>query len=142
MRVHGMQTSLRRATDDDVARLVAWHNDPEVARFWDDERFTVPELQERLGRPDVEAWIAGTSRAAEGRLRRRVAPSGRRRAHLGVGADGLPALVGLGIVLRVAVGLVGIGDGRLLELVVPVVGARAFHILFGHEGRPSRPVRA
>lgn len=40
MRVHGMQTSLRRVTDDDVARLVAWHDDPNVARFWDDEHFT------------------------------------------------------------------------------------------------------
>ena len=56
-RVHGVQTSLRRATNDDVARLVAWHDDPEIARFWDDERFTEAEMRERLARPDVEAWI-------------------------------------------------------------------------------------
>jgi aminoglycoside 6'-N-acetyltransferase len=56
-RVHGTQTSLRRATEDDVTRLVAWHDDPDVARFWDDERFTEEEMRERLARPDVEAWI-------------------------------------------------------------------------------------
>jgi len=56
-RVHGSLTSLRRATGDDVARLVAWHDDPDVARFWDDERFTADELRERIARPDVEAWI-------------------------------------------------------------------------------------
>lgn len=57
MRVHGMQTSLRRATGDDVERLVAWHDDPEIARYWDDERFMEAEMRERLARPDVEAWI-------------------------------------------------------------------------------------
>jgi aminoglycoside 6'-N-acetyltransferase len=57
MRVHGMQTSLRRATDDDVATLVQWHDDPDVVRFWDDERFTDAEMRERLARSDVEAWI-------------------------------------------------------------------------------------
>ena len=57
MRVHGTQTSLRRATNDDVTRLVAWHNDPDVARYWDDERFTDAEMRERLARPGVEAWI-------------------------------------------------------------------------------------
>jgi aminoglycoside 6'-N-acetyltransferase len=56
-RVRGALTSLRRATDDDVARLVAWHDDPDVARYWDDERFTETEMRERLARPGVEAWI-------------------------------------------------------------------------------------
>jgi aminoglycoside 6'-N-acetyltransferase len=56
-RVHGALTSLRPATDDDVARLVAWHDDPDVARYWDDEHFTEAEMRERLARPDVEAWI-------------------------------------------------------------------------------------
>jgi aminoglycoside 6'-N-acetyltransferase len=56
-RVHGTQTSLRRASDDDVARLVAWHDDPDVARFWDDEHFTEVEMRERLARSDVESWI-------------------------------------------------------------------------------------
>ena len=55
--VRGELTSLRPATDGDVDRLVAWHADPEVARFWDDETFTVDEMRERLARADVDAWI-------------------------------------------------------------------------------------
>jgi aminoglycoside 6'-N-acetyltransferase len=55
--VRGHLTQLRRATDDDVDRLVGWHADPDVARFWDDETFTPEEMSARLARPDVEAWI-------------------------------------------------------------------------------------
>jgi len=55
--VHGHATSLRRVGDDDVDRLVAWHADPDVARYWDDETFTRDEMVERLARDDVEAWI-------------------------------------------------------------------------------------
>ena len=51
------KTTLRRATDDDVDRLVAWHADPDVSRYWDDETFTRDEVHARLARPDVEAWI-------------------------------------------------------------------------------------
>jgi aminoglycoside 6'-N-acetyltransferase len=67
-RVHGSLTSLRRATEADVARLVAWHDDPEVARFWDDEHFTEAEMLERLARPDVEAWIVEAGDEAIGYL--------------------------------------------------------------------------
>lgn len=49
--------SLRRAGGDDVERLVGWHADPDVARYWDDETFTEAEMEERLARPDVDAWI-------------------------------------------------------------------------------------
>ena len=49
--------ALRPATAGDVDRLVAWHADPEVARFWDDETFTHAEMEERLARADVDAWI-------------------------------------------------------------------------------------
>jgi aminoglycoside 6'-N-acetyltransferase len=55
--VHGRLTTLRPADGDDVDRLVAWHADPEVARYWDGETFTRAEMAERLARPDVEAWI-------------------------------------------------------------------------------------
>jgi RimJ/RimL family protein N-acetyltransferase len=55
--VHGRMTQLRVAAADDVERLVAWHADPDVARFWDGETFTPAEMSERLERPDVEAWI-------------------------------------------------------------------------------------
>jgi aminoglycoside 6'-N-acetyltransferase len=41
----------------DVDRLVAWHADPEVAHYWDGETFTRAEMEERLARDDVEAWI-------------------------------------------------------------------------------------
>jgi aminoglycoside 6'-N-acetyltransferase len=55
--VRGRLTTLRPAGADDVDRLVAWHLDPEVARYWDDETFTRAEMAERLKRADVEAWI-------------------------------------------------------------------------------------
>ena len=55
--VRGRLTTLRPADADDVDRLVAWHADPEVARYWDDETFTRAEMEERLARRDVEAWI-------------------------------------------------------------------------------------
>jgi aminoglycoside 6'-N-acetyltransferase len=55
--VRGRLTVLRPADAGDVDRLVAWHADPEVARYWDGETFTPPEMQDRLAREDVEAWI-------------------------------------------------------------------------------------
>jgi aminoglycoside 6'-N-acetyltransferase len=55
--VRGRLTALRPAGADDVDRLVAWHADPEVAHYWDDETFTHAEMEERLARDDVEAWI-------------------------------------------------------------------------------------
>jgi aminoglycoside 6'-N-acetyltransferase len=55
--VHGRLTTLRPADAGDVDRLVAWHADPEVARYWDDETFTPGEIGERLAREDVGAWI-------------------------------------------------------------------------------------
>ena len=48
---------LRPADADDVDRLVAWHADPDVARYWDGETFTDGEMHERLARPDVDMWI-------------------------------------------------------------------------------------
>jgi aminoglycoside 6'-N-acetyltransferase len=59
--VHGRLTTLRPAGADDVDRLVAWHADPEVARYWDGETFTPAEMEERLAREDVEAWIVEES---------------------------------------------------------------------------------
>ena len=58
--IRGVRTSLRRAGEDDVDLLVAWHADPDVARYWDDETFTREELAERLARDDVDAWIVET----------------------------------------------------------------------------------
>lgn len=61
VRVRGRLTELRPAYADDVDRLVAWHADPEVSRHWDDETFTREQMEERLARPDVEAWIVEES---------------------------------------------------------------------------------
>jgi aminoglycoside 6'-N-acetyltransferase len=66
--VRGRLTTLRRADADDVDRLVAWHADPEVARYWDDETFSRAQMEERLGREDVEAWIVEESREPVGYL--------------------------------------------------------------------------
>ena len=58
--MQGIRTQLRAATTDDVERLVAWHADPDVRRYWDDETFTHDEMRERLARDDVDAWIVET----------------------------------------------------------------------------------
>src|SRR5215831_11141719 len=50
-------TRLRPATDDDADLLVAWHADPEVSRYWDDETFTRDEILDLLHRPDVDTYI-------------------------------------------------------------------------------------
>jgi len=52
-----VRTTVRAATDLDAPLLAAWHADPEVSRYWDDETFTVDELRERLARDAVDAWI-------------------------------------------------------------------------------------
>lgn len=48
---------IRLAEVTDAELLVQWHNDPDVARYWDDERFTRDEMIARLRRADVEAHI-------------------------------------------------------------------------------------
>jgi aminoglycoside 6'-N-acetyltransferase len=57
LRLQGRLTVVRTATVDDADLLVAWHGDPEVARFWDGETFTRDDMLERLRRPDVEAYV-------------------------------------------------------------------------------------
>jgi aminoglycoside 6'-N-acetyltransferase len=64
--LHGRLTSIRPATEHDVDLLVAWHADPEVSRFWDDETFTREEMLVRLGRPDVEAFVVEAGGAPVG----------------------------------------------------------------------------
>ena len=59
---------MRPATDDDAELLVAWHADPEVSRYWDDETFTRDEVLERLHREPVDAWIVETGGEAVGYL--------------------------------------------------------------------------
>ncbi len=53
----GAFTIIRSATQDDVDLLVAWHADPDVARYWDGETFTREEMLLRLTRPDVDPYV-------------------------------------------------------------------------------------
>jgi aminoglycoside 6'-N-acetyltransferase len=55
--VRGSLTTVRPATEDDVGRLVAWHADPDVSRYWDDKTFTPEQMRERLARTEVDPWI-------------------------------------------------------------------------------------
>jgi aminoglycoside 6'-N-acetyltransferase len=57
LRLHGELTEVRPATEDDVELLVAWHADPDVARYWDGKTYTEEEMRARLARPDVDAYI-------------------------------------------------------------------------------------
>jgi len=57
MRVHGTLTVTRPATSGDVDLLVAWHADPEVARYWDGKTFTREQMVARLARAHVDGWI-------------------------------------------------------------------------------------
>jgi aminoglycoside 6'-N-acetyltransferase len=53
----GRLTELRRAGESDAELLVAWHADPEVSRYWDDETFTREEILDSLRDETVDAWI-------------------------------------------------------------------------------------
>lgn len=57
LRLHGRLTVVRAATADDADRLVGWHADPEVSRFWDDETYTREEILDRLARGEVESFV-------------------------------------------------------------------------------------
>ena len=68
VRVRGRLTALRPAGSGDVDRLVEWHSDPEVSRYWDGETFTRAEMADRLARGDVESWIVDEGDAPVGYL--------------------------------------------------------------------------
>jgi aminoglycoside 6'-N-acetyltransferase len=58
--IRGEATVVRPVGDADAELLVAWHDDSEVARYWDDERFTREQMLARLRRPDVDAYLVET----------------------------------------------------------------------------------
>ena len=102
--VTGELTVVRPATEADAEILVAWHADPEVARYWDDEKFTRDEMLLRLNAPDVDAYIVEAggepvgylqawfdSRPDTGGLDMFLIPSARGR---GLGPDAARALAG------------------------------------------------
>ena len=71
VRVHGSLTTIRPASLADVDLLVAWHGDPEVARYqsWDSsysmadaERFLVSQRDVELGAPGVWMRLAAVHR--------------------------------------------------------------------------------
>ena len=66
--LRGEQAVVRVADERDADLLVAWHDDPEVARFWDDERFTREEMLERLRRAEVEAFVVEANEEPVGYL--------------------------------------------------------------------------
>jgi aminoglycoside 6'-N-acetyltransferase len=66
--VCGEQTTLRPVEEHDVDRLLAWHADPEVSRFWDDETFTRESMLARLARPDVTPYLVLAADAPIGSL--------------------------------------------------------------------------
>ena len=94
-------TTLRPATEADVELLVAWHADPDVARFWDGKTYTPDQMRERLARSHVDAFIVEASGtpvgyvqawrgdAAEGGLDMFLVPAARGR---GLGPDAARAL--------------------------------------------------
>jgi aminoglycoside 6'-N-acetyltransferase len=101
----GLLTTVRAATDDDVDLLVAWHADPEVSRYWDDETFTADEVRERLARGAVDAWIVEADGAPVGYLQSWWEEGDPRRG----GLDGFlaPAARGRGLMPEAARTLAG-----------------------------------
>lgn len=58
MTIRGERTALRPVVvPDDVDMLLEWHADPDVIRYWDDETFTREQMELRLMRANVEAYI-------------------------------------------------------------------------------------
>jgi aminoglycoside 6'-N-acetyltransferase len=57
IRLRGLLTVVRPATEADAELLTDWHADPEVARYWDWETFTLEEMRRRLARPDVDHYV-------------------------------------------------------------------------------------
>jgi aminoglycoside 6'-N-acetyltransferase len=88
-------TVVRRATLEDVDRLVGWHADPEVSRYWDGETFTREEICARLERRDVGSWIVEELGEPVGYLQSWQEEGGPRRG----GLDGFltPAARGRGL---------------------------------------------
>jgi RimJ/RimL family protein N-acetyltransferase len=92
--------SYRAANAADVPLLVAWHDDPEVSRYWDGETFSEPEMRERLERTDVDMWILEEDGVPVGHLQSWWAEGSPRRG----GIDGflIPSARGRGIMPAVA----------------------------------------
>jgi aminoglycoside 6'-N-acetyltransferase len=95
-----VKTAIRPATLDDVPLLVAWHADPEISRYWDDETFTVEQMRARLERDAVDAYILEEDGEPVGYLQAWWEPDEPKRG----GLDGflVPAARGRGIMPTLA----------------------------------------
>jgi RimJ/RimL family protein N-acetyltransferase len=74
--------SYRAATQADAETIAAWHEHPEVNRFWDGRTYTPDEMRARLARPDVDAWIVEEDGRAVGYLQSWWEPEEPRRGGL------------------------------------------------------------
>ena len=94
------RSGYRPATDDDVDLLVAWHADPQISRYWDDETFTREEILHRLHREAVDAYIVEDDGVPVGYLQAWWEPDPPKRG----GIDGflVPDARGRGVMPRVA----------------------------------------
>ena len=79
--LRGELTVVRPATADDADLLVAWHADPEVARYWDGETYTREQMFLELASPDVDPYVVQEDgearRLSPGLVRRRLPRRGR-----------------------------------------------------------------
>ncbi len=55
--LRGRHVVVRPASLDDAPMLARWHADPDVRTFWDDHTFTPEQLEARLRRPHVDAYV-------------------------------------------------------------------------------------
>jgi aminoglycoside 6'-N-acetyltransferase len=66
--ISGGLTVVRAATAADADLLVAWHADPEVARYWDATTYTPEEMLAHLADLDVDPYIVEADGAPVGYL--------------------------------------------------------------------------
>lgn len=97
------QTTIRRATLDDVPMLVAWHADPETLRYWDGKVYTEETMRQKLARPDFVPWVVEHAGEPVGYLQHWWEPGDTTTA----GLDGflVPEARGRGIMPTAAFGL-------------------------------------
>ena len=55
--LRGERSVVRPATRDDAEMLAAWHADPEVSRYWDDDVPSREQILADLARPEVDAYV-------------------------------------------------------------------------------------
>jgi hypothetical protein len=121
--VHGERTTLRPVEASDVDLLVGWHADPDVSRFWDDETFTRETMPRMRGTSRRSA--AGGTPASSRCHAMSPTTSTRRRGSCSSSVRARDV-----VLVRIRLRSLRIRNRRLVDLVVAVIFARLFHILF------------